>query len=134
MYGRSLAIVRRLVEAGGAPNATDDLGLTPFRSAVRHGRDDVADLLRAAGGQETSLTADDRRPARIDPDLLCYAAGRNDVATARRLLDLGADPNALGGLDETPPLHRACWRGAADVARQLVERGRGHSRGQSLWR
>src|SRR5262249_33941517 len=38
VYGRSLPIVRLLVEAGGDPNARDDLGLTPFRSAVRNGR------------------------------------------------------------------------------------------------
>jgi Ankyrin repeats (3 copies) len=59
----------------------------------------------------------------VGPDLLCYAAGRNDVETTRRLLDRGADPNAPGGLDETPPLHWACWRGGAEAARLLVERG-----------
>jgi ankyrin repeat protein len=112
----------------------DDLGLTPFRSAVRRGRDDVADLLRAAGGQETSLTADDRMPARIDPDLLCYAAGRNDLATVRRLLDRGADPNALGGLDETSaaPLGVLARVGRGGEAARGA--GRGHSRAQSLWR
>lgn len=123
VYGRSLLIVRRLVEAGGDPNALDDLGLTPLRSAVRHGREDVASLLRAAGGLESSLTPDDGAPGRIDPDLLCYAAGRNDVEMTHRLLDRGADPNAPGGLDETPPLHWACWRGGAEAARLLVERG-----------
>jgi hypothetical protein len=123
VYGRSLSIVRLLVEAGGDPNARDALGLTPLRSAVRHGREDVAGLLRGAGGHESSLTADDRAPARVDPDLLCYAAGRNDVEATRRLLDRDADPNALGGLDETPPLHWACWRGGAEAARLLVNRG-----------
>jgi ankyrin repeat protein len=123
MYGRSLSIIRRLVEAGGDPNAPDDLRITPFRSAVRHRRQDVAALLREAGARESSLTEDDRAPARIDPDLLCYAAGRNDIETIRRLLDKGADPNAPGGLDETPPLHWACWRGGAEAATLLVERG-----------
>ncbi|HEV8531496.1 MAG TPA: ankyrin repeat domain-containing protein [Methylomirabilota bacterium] len=123
VYGRSLAIVRQLVEAGGDPNARDDLGLTPLRSAVRHGREDVVTLLRESAGDEGGVTADDRTPARVDPDLLCYAAGRNDVETVRRLLDLGADPNALGGLDETAPLDWACWRGGAEAARLLVERG-----------
>ncbi|HXJ81440.1 MAG TPA: ankyrin repeat domain-containing protein [Candidatus Methylomirabilis sp.] len=123
VYGRSLAIIRLLVEAGGDPNATADLGLTPFRSAVRHGREDVARLLRGAGADESTLSAEDRHPPRVEPDVLCYAAGRNDVESARRLLDAGADPNANGGLDESPPLHWACWRGSADAARLLVEHG-----------
>ncbi len=123
VYGRSLPIVRLLVEAGGDPNARDDLGLTPFRSAVRNGREDVARLLLGAGADEASLAADDRKRNGLDPDVLCYAAGRNDVTDVRRLLDAGADPNALGGLDETPPLHWAVWRGSAEAARLLVERG-----------
>src|SRR5262245_7850191 len=122
-YGRSLAIVRVLAEAGGDPNARDDLGLTPFRSAVRNRREDVAGLLLGAGADEASLTADDRTRNGLDPDVLCYAAGRNDVAEIRRLLDAGAGPNALGGLDETPPLHWAVWRGNAEAAQILVARG-----------
>src|SRR3989442_7649202 len=125
VYGRSLGIVRLLVEAGGDPNATDDLGLTPLRSAPRHGREDVTRLLREAGGHGSSLTADDPEPGRVDPDLLCYAAGRNDVEATRRLLDRGADPNALGGPDETPPLHWACWRRRAPAARPPLWPGAG---------
>src|SRR5262245_18173409 len=123
VYGRSLAIVRSLVEAGGDPNARDDLGLTPLRSAVRNGREDVAGLLLGAGADEASLTADDRTRDGLDPDVRGDAAGRNDVAETRRLLDSGADPNALGGLDETPPLHWAVWRGSAAAAEILVARG-----------
>lgn len=123
VYGRSLAIVRRLVEAGGDPNAMDDLGLTPFRSALRHGREDVATLLREAGADSASVGRDDRAPIPIDPDLLCNAAGRNDVELTRRLLEAGADPNTVGGSDETPPLHWACWRGGAEAAKLLMERG-----------
>jgi ankyrin repeat protein len=115
--------LRLLLEARPALHSRDDLSLTPFRSAVRHGRDDVARLLREAGADETALVADDRTPSRPDPDLLCYAAGGNDVEATRRLLDADADPNALGGLDETPPLHWACWRGAAEAAQLLTGRG-----------
>jgi ankyrin repeat protein len=123
VYGRSIPIVRLLVEAGGDPNARDDVGLTPFRSAVRNGQEDVARLLRDAGADDADLVPDDRTRNGLDPDVLCYAAGRNDVTEVRRLLDAGADPNALGGLDETPPLHWAVWRGNAEAARILVARG-----------
>src|SRR5262245_25483864 len=123
VYERSLPIIRLLTDAGGDPNAADDLGLTPFRSAMRQGRDEVVRVLREAGGSESSLTGDDRRPSSIDPDQLCYAAGRNDVEALHRLLDAGADPDALGGLDETPPLHWAVWRGSAEAATLLVARG-----------
>jgi hypothetical protein len=90
---------------------------------VRHGREDVAALLAEAGADEATLTADDRTRKGLDPDVLCYAAGRSDVTEVRRLLDAGADPNALGGLDETPPLHWAVWRGSAEAATLLVARG-----------
>ncbi len=122
-YGRSAAIVRRLLEAGGDPNVTDDRGLTPLRSAVRHGREDLAVLLRAAGADVTKLAPDDAGGAAIDPDVLCGAASRNDVGLVRRLLESGADPNAPGGIDESLPLHWACWRGHADAARLLIEHG-----------
>ena len=136
VYRRSLPIVAILVDAGGDPNAVDDLAMTPLRYAVRHGRDDVAALLRRAGAAETAVTAEDRASgalvrgdvsatpaATVDPDVLCNAAMANDTELIRRLLAAGADPNAPGGLDQTAPLDWACWRGQHEAARALVEGG-----------
>src|SRR5262249_57070828 len=67
VYGRSLPIVRLLVEAGGDPNARDDLRFTPLPSAVRHGRQDVARLLLGAGADEARLTAAPRTRNRLGP-------------------------------------------------------------------
>jgi ankyrin repeat protein len=120
-YGRSLPIIRMLVEAGADANARDDRGVTPLGYAIRHGRNDVAGLLREAGGDDTLVTDADREA--IDPDLLCNAACRDDAAEIRRPLAAGADPNAGGGLDGTPPLHWAVWRGALAATQALVEGG-----------
>jgi Ankyrin repeats (many copies) len=50
-------------------------------------------------------------------------AAAHDVDAMRRFLEAGADPNTPGGIDETPPLHWACWRGQLEAARLLIERG-----------
>jgi hypothetical protein len=136
IYGRSLPTVAMLVEAGGDSNAADDLAMTPLRYAVRHGRDDVAALLRRAGASEAAVTAGDQASgalargdasattvAVLDPDVLCNAAMANDGELIRRLLAGGADPNALGGLEQTAPIDWACWRGRYEAARALVEGG-----------
>jgi len=134
-YGRTLPIIRMLVEAGGDPNAADDVGETPLGYAVRQGRDDAAALLRAAGGDDARVTDAERvagaraRGDRatpggpIDPDLLCNAACRNDAAEIRRLVAAGADPSAPGGLDGTAPIHWAAWRGQYEATKALVEAG-----------
>jgi ankyrin repeat protein len=134
VYGRGLPIIRLLVEAGGDVNARDDRGITPLGYAVRHGRDDVAALLRWAGADEALVREEDRAAgaaaqgrgrggAAIDPDLLCNAARRNDADEIRRLIAAGANPNAKGGLDETAPLDWACWRGQYEAAKALIEAG-----------
>ena len=136
VYGRSFPVVAMLVEAGGDVRAADDLGMTPFRYAVRHGREDLVTQMRRAGAAEDVVTAEDRasgavargeasttRGAALDPDVLCNAATRNDATMIRRLLTAGADPNARGGLDGTAPLDWACWRGQYEAARALVEGG-----------
>ena len=133
VHGRSLPIIRLLVDAGGDVNARDDRGVTPLGYAVRHGRSDIATLLRGAGADEALLSEQDRaagaaaqgrgRGADVDPDLLCNAACRNDAAEIRRLIAAGANPNAKGGLDETAPLDWACWRGQYEAAKALIEAG-----------
>jgi ankyrin repeat protein len=136
VYGRSVPIVRMLLAAGADPNARDARGATPLRYAVRHGREELAELLREAGADDSIVTDADRaagaaaagkarpgRPAPIDPDVLCNAACRDDAPLIRTLLAAGADPDAAGGLDETPPLHWACWRGCCEAAAALVEGG-----------
>jgi len=136
-YDRSLTIVRLLVEAGADVNARDDLGMTPLRYAVRHGRDDVIAMLQSSGADDAAVTDDDRSigaavrgdatvssPLSADPDLLCNAACRDDVVLIRRLLEAGADPNApVGRVDAMPPLHWACWYGRRAAAQALIEAG-----------
>ena len=124
----------------------DDTGMTPLRCAVRHGRDDLAELLRAAGADTAAVSDEDRRIGAVvaatratgtvcgarassaagfeDRDLLAMAACRNDAALVRRILAAGADPNALvGGTEALPPLHWACWRGQRESTRALLEAG-----------
>lgn len=134
--GRNAGIVVMLLEHGGDPNAKDDRDLTPYQYAVRRGNDEIARLL-ADRGADTSLVTDvDRAMGRacrsgnsvaaaiqIDPDLLCLAAKMDDVEAIAHLLDAGADINALGGQDATPPLHWAVWRSRYDAAKMLLERG-----------
>jgi ankyrin repeat protein len=120
--------------------------MTSLRYAVRHGRDELVDLLRAAGADAAAVTDEDRwigavvrgdvpgatpaggaRPAGRtfeDRDLLALAAARNDAALVRRLLAAGADPNTpVGGTEAMPPLHWACWRGQPGATRALLDAG-----------
>jgi ankyrin repeat protein len=119
--GRSLEVVRLLIDAGGDVNAIDDRGVSILRTAVRGGNPDVIELLRSRGARDDGISNDDERLG--DPMTLCLAAARDDVATIDRLLDAGADPNRPAAPDQTSPLHWAAWRGRFAAARRLVERG-----------
>jgi ankyrin repeat protein len=138
MFGRAPEVIKRMIERGGDVNVTDDRGESVYQHAVRFGHPELAILLERCGADVTSATEVDRflgacvTGAATPPvsltdgvgtDVLCRAAQRGDVAAIRRLLNAGADPNATGGSDGTPPLHWACWRGQADAARVLVEHG-----------
>jgi hypothetical protein len=119
--GRSVEIVKMLIDAGGDVNATDDRGVSVLRSAVRNGDKSVVALLRSHGARDEGVTNDD---AKLGGSItLCLAAARNDVAAIDRLLDAGASIDAPAGPDGTPPLHWAAWRGRLDAVQRLVERG-----------
>src|SRR5258705_4719547 len=63
VYGRSLAIVRRLVEAGGQPEAPDCLRPAPFVSARRHPHAHLGRLRRARRRRHTCVDPDGREAA-----------------------------------------------------------------------
>ncbi|HTV47396.1 MAG TPA: ankyrin repeat domain-containing protein [Phycisphaerae bacterium] len=119
--GRSVSIVKMLIDAGGDVNAVDERGISILRSAVRNGVPDVVNLLRAVGAHDENMTEADARLG--DPITLCLAAARDDVATIDRLLNAGAAIDAAAGPDQTPPLHWAAWRGRLRAVQRLVERG-----------
>ncbi|HVS64161.1 MAG TPA: ankyrin repeat domain-containing protein [Thermoanaerobaculia bacterium] len=60
---RSVAICRRLLEAGADPDARQQMGYTPLMSAALHGQDELAELLLARGA-DPALRAEDGKTAR----------------------------------------------------------------------
>ncbi len=119
--GRSVQIIKMLIDSGGDVNAVDEHGISVMRSAVRYGNSEVVNLLRSHGADDQSITDADAKQG--DPITLCIAAARNDVATIDRLLDARAGVDRPPAPDQTPPLHWAAWRGRFDAVRRLVERG-----------
>ncbi|MBP7149767.1 MAG: ankyrin repeat domain-containing protein [Acidobacteria bacterium] len=139
-----LAVLRRhaaamsvLLESGADPNARTAWGLTPLALARLAGDEALAKSLADAGGAEADLsvavfTGRDL-PARAEPGLCAHLllaatrAARPDAV--RRLLALGADPNASAHhlIGERPAevtaLHLAAEQGQAEIARALLDAG-----------
>ncbi len=142
----SLPVVAALLDAGADPSATDEDGVSALRLAVRAGRNDVAERLRAAGAADDSSGIDKfigaclrgDRPAagRIlagHPDLpgrltgpdravIVEAAGSRTAGAIALMLDLGFSPDARNDSGEQP-LHTAAYCGNAEVVRLLLQAG-----------
>jgi ankyrin repeat protein len=135
---RPARTVAALLDAGAPVDASDEHGLTALRVAVRWGENDLAELLRERGADQTAVTDEDRalgsylsgadseapfavRLPVLD-EMLIQAIHGGHLGAARRLLDVGArvdgDPDG-----EQIPLGQACWRGRVQLTRDLVERG-----------
>ena len=128
--------VTTLIDAGAPVDGQDDDGLTALRIAVRWGEGTLAQILRNNGASEAPVTDEDRALGRYlsgenvafsvehaaADKLLMMSIETGHLETMRRLLDAGArvdgDPRA-----QQVPLGHACWRGRAQAARELVERG-----------
>jgi len=130
--------VGALLDAGAPIDAPDEHGLTPLQIAIRWSGQATAALLRERGADVTAVTDVDRAvgaylfgqdgaapagvslPALDEMVILAIQGGHLD--SMRRLLDAGAridgDPRS-----REIPLGQACWRGRAEIACELVERG-----------
>jgi ankyrin repeat protein len=140
-YTPSAGIVRKLLARGANPNVRlqnskkytgdfiDPQGSTPLLLAAGRNNLDAIIALLDAG-------ADPNIPTALNTTPLMMAAGANmalDGAVpdselvkatqiVKKLLDLGADPNATGQFGWTA-LHPAAYQGRNDIIRELVARG-----------
>ncbi len=146
LAGRSIEIVEMLLEAGADPDLRTKNGHSALALAVRLGRVEAAERMRAAGadmslvsdvdrflgacarGDEeaisASLDADPEILARLEPGdqaVLAAVAFEGRVEALRAMLRAGFDPNARG--DFGPAVNLAAWRGQALAVQALLEAG-----------
>ena len=142
----SAPVVVALLEAGADPNATDESGISPFRRAVRAGKEETATALRNFGASDDAIPVDlflgaclrgDRSGAESllvehpglqerlteqDLNVIVDAAASCPAETLAILLDFGFSPDARNELGEQP-LHSAAYQGNAGVVRLLLGAG-----------
>merc|ERR1712029_370358 len=104
-------------------------GVTPIHLAAwghleYEGHPDVVDILLSHGADVNALTKEGLTPLHL-------AASTGCIETAKRLLDKGANVNAVEGICEKAytvarkrtPLHRACLRGHTAMVELLIKSG-----------
>jgi ankyrin repeat protein len=137
----------QLVDAGADPDTRTNDGQTPLMWASRRGdraivvgllKREADPSLRDVGGRTALIySIQERNPEvasllidvmRSDDkqalnDALIYAALAGNLATTRRLLEAGADPNSRAGLHGGTPLLTAVRRSDLALVRLLVMHG-----------
>jgi ankyrin repeat protein len=135
--GRSPAFLRLLVEHGADPAARDRHGRTAFQHAVRRGRTDLAEELRALGAPADAEDADRALGAistggpvpsiELDDDArdVLIELAMRDIGGLGRVIDaVGADFTARwGGGPAGSLLHQSAWFGRRDFVELLLSRG-----------
>jgi ankyrin repeat protein len=141
---RSVRIIEMLLDRGAPLDVRRKDGRTAYALALQSGQRDTAAILRARGANTelsdvdsfvAALSDGDEslRPASTDairemmlaPEnakLLPDLAQNHATESVRALLDAGVPIDTRGDMGETA-LHWACWKGYADLAKLLVERG-----------
>ena len=134
---RPPATVASLLDAGAPIDAPDGHGLSALRIAVRWGEDAVAALLHERGGDQTTVTDEDRAlgaylsgaavkppngvPLSLRDEMVVLSIQGGHLEAMCRLLDAGARVDGDPDTDEIP-LGQACWRGRVEMTRELIAR------------
>lgn len=132
VYDGSFDILEMLLAKGADPNARDRDGWTPLHAAAAQGmtahRQDPRLVLRkidellAAGAERDARDADGNTPLHWAAWIGFMRGMRIADWTVRRLLEAGADPNAVNGAGRTPLPH-AVDENYAAIAQALVKAG-----------
>ncbi|EPY88884.1 hypothetical protein CB1_000148003 [Camelus ferus] len=111
----SLQCAKMLLEAGATVNlAAGESEVTPLHVAAVHGLEEHVALYLEHGADVNLRTS--------QGETALNAARRQHQATARRLLEAGADARAAGRKRHTP-LHNACANGCGGLAELLLLHG-----------
>jgi len=134
--GRSLEIIRTLLDRGADVNARRMDGRNPYALAVLSGQKETAALLKSRGAN-TELSALDQfveasanggqcslpHNIRAHPEyahLVPHLAAVHNTAAVRALLAAGLPIDGRGEHGGTA-LHWACWKGYADLVKLLID-------------
>ncbi len=114
--------VAALLDAGAPVDVPDEHGLNPLQIATLWGEDEVAQLLRDRGADQSAGAGPDPSTSLLDEMLVLSVQGGR-FETACRLLDSGAHLDGDPDAGRPPPLGEACWRRRVELAHELVRRG-----------
>ena len=113
---------RLALDDGADVSRVDQYGDSPLRTAVRHGRVDVARFLLDRGADLHERNHEQMPNPGGSLLHVAVFAQRNRVAITRLLVDRGLNVRQTDD-DGEAPLHVAAARGGADVASFLLDRG-----------
>jgi len=113
--GKSLQLVKLLIEHGAEIDIRDSIGETPMHFAIRWGYDDIAEML-LEGGAEMGITTEDGKT------YLHFACIKGYTAVADLLINKGIEINAKDAGGKTP-LYYAAKYGNREIASLLIEKG-----------
>jgi ankyrin repeat protein len=140
--GRSEAIVAQLLDAGADIDTMRNDGRTAYAIAVRSGQREIAALLERRGANTKIADLDRFMGACADADpkelrrmtagiilpaeyaqLMPELASSHRTSAVRALLAAGVPPNTTAPDGGATALHRACWKGYADLVKLLLDHG-----------